>query len=325
MLALLLSLAISAETHPAFTYQTCTRSGCTSVKSFIVHDKHMGDIQNRDQHGTLDYEKHVGVTVNGGTLSQRLVSTDGEGNKIIGSRLYIVNADDKNYELFTFVGKEFTYTVDMSEIPCGVNAALYTVEMPKAGKSPGGVEYGYGYCDANCVDGGCCPEFDIQEASSKATVYTSHTCERADGGCDSSGCGYTPYRDSNDHAFWGQTINVNQPVTIVTQFIGSGSALTEVRRLYVQNGKVTKAAQSLSDSFCRYSASDSKRFANMGASFARGHVVVFSLWDSNGMSWMDGGNAGPCTSYDINSVERNTPNLKVTWSNVKYGDIDTTY
>jgi hypothetical protein len=197
--------------------------------------------------------------------------------------------------------------------------------MPKGGKEPGYVDYGYGYCDANCVDGGCCPEFDIQEASSKAMVFTSHTCERADGGCDSGGCGYNPYRDSNDHSFWGQTVNVNQPITVVTQFIGSGSALTEVRRLYVQGGKVINSPKSLTDSFCGYSAGDSHRLANMGASFARGHVVVFSLWDSNGMSWMDGGNAGPCTSYDTGTIENNSPNLKVTWSNVKYGDLDSTY
>jgi cellulose 1,4-beta-cellobiosidase len=86
----------------------------------------------------LDYEKHVGVTVSGGTLTQRLVSALWDDQKIVGSRLYIVDSADSKYEEYKFVGKEFTYTVDMSQIPCGVNAALYRVEMPAEGKSPGG-------------------------------------------------------------------------------------------------------------------------------------------------------------------------------------------
>jgi hypothetical protein len=324
MLSLLLPFSL-CETHPKFAWQQCTRAGCTPVQGFLVHDRHYAGVWDREKRGDLDYPKDVGATATGGTLTQRLVSKMADGTNVIGSRLYIVATDDKSYEMFTLVGKEFTYTVDLSEIPCGVNAALYTVEMPKGGKAPGYVEYGYGYCDANCVDGGCCPEFDIQEASSKGMVFTSHTCERSNGGCDSGGCGYNPYRDSKDHAFWGTTIDVKKPVTVVTQFLGAGGGLTEVKRLYVQGGKVIKAAQSLTDAFCHYGPTDSHRLANMGASFARGHVIVFSLWDSNGMGWMDGGNAGPCTSYDTGTIEKTQPNLKVTWSSVKYGDLDSTY
>nr|BAB64563.2 endoglucanase 1 [Holomastigotoides mirabile] len=326
---MLVALAVSVfcEKHPKFVWQQCTKGGCSDVSGYLVHDRHIGDVWDRENtdYPELDYDANVGVTVSadGKTLSQRLVSKLWDDKKAVGSRVYIVDTTDKKYQLFQFVGKEFTYTVDMSQIPCGVNAALYTVEMPAEGKSPGGVEYGYGYCDANCVDGGCCMEFDIQEASSKAIVYTTHSCQSQTGGCDTSGCGYNPYRDSNDHAFWGQTINVNQPVTIVTQFVGSGGSLTEVKRLYVQGGKVTPAAKSLSDSYCN--VNDYRSLKTIGASFQRGHVVVFSLWDSDGMSWMDGGNAGPCTSYNVATVESSQPNLKVTWSNVKFGDIDSTY
>nr|BAF57385.1 putative glycosyl hydrolase family7 [uncultured symbiotic protist of Neotermes koshunensis] len=328
MLSLLLSISLAAEAHPKLSWQTCTREGCKTVNGYLVHDRHIGNVWDRERHGDLDYAKDIGVTTSGSTLQQKLVSQASAANNganVIGSRLYLVDSADQKYELFKLVGKEFTYTVDMSEIPCGVNAALYTVEMQAAGKAPGGVQYGYGYCDANCVDGSCCAEFDIQEASSKAMVFTSHVCEKIDGGCDSSGCGYNPYRDSKDHAFWGTTIDVTKPVTVVTQFIGTAGTMTEVRRLYVQGGKVIKAAQSLSDTFCHYSATDVHNMAHMGASFQRGHVIVFSLWDGNGMSWMDGGNAGPCTSYDVATIEKTRPNLKVTWSNVKFGDIDSTY
>jgi cellulase len=328
----LVSLALSAnatEVHPKFIWKKCTKAGCTSVNGFLVHDKHLeGGTWHRggDQ---LDYEKEVGVITNGGTVSQRLMSTY-KGAKVTGSRIYILAENDKQYEEFKLVGKELSYTVDMSQIPCGVNAALYTSEMPQNGKKttedPFGPEGGTGYCDANCVDGDCCPEFDIQEASSKAMVFTAHCCESKTH-CDTSGCGYNPYRDSGDKTFWGGTINVNVPVTVVTQFVGSGGTLSEIKRLYVQGGRTIKAAQSLNDVFCKWGTGQFAQYsmAKMGASFQRGHVLVFSLWASDGMSWMDGGNAGPCRSYNVASIKASQPNLKVTWSNVKFGDIDSTY
>jgi cellulase len=329
MLPLLCAFSLCEE-HPKFTWQKCTKAGCTKVNGFLVHDKHIGNTWYRgaDQ---LDYANEVGVTVSGGTLSQRLVSRY-KGQKTIGSRLYIMTEDEKAYEKLNFVGKELSYTVDMSQIPCGVNAALYTVEMAKGGKptpesSNLGAEGGTGYCDANCVDGGCCAEFDVQEASSKAMVFTAHTCMQQNGNCDASGCGYNPYRDSNDKTFWavGGKVDVSKPVTVVTQFVASGTKLSEVKRKYVQGGRVIEAAKSLTDAFCNWHGNDGRSLANMGDSLARGHVIVFSLWDSDGMGWMDGGNAGPCKSYNVASVEASQPNLKVTWSNVKFGDIDSTY
>nr|BAF57430.1 putative glycosyl hydrolase family7 [uncultured symbiotic protist of Mastotermes darwiniensis] len=325
MFALFVCYAFSAaEAHPKFTYKKCTKGGYTPVNAFIVHDKHIGQVSDRKD-TAIDYEKDVGVTVSGGTLSQKLVNTY-NGQKVIGSRLYVLNADEKNYEIFKLTGKEFTYTVEMKEIQCGVNAALYTCEMPAAGKAPYGAAYGSGYCDGNCVDGSCCPEFDIQEASSHAMVFTVHTCSTPTNGCDTSGCGYNPYRDSQDKTFWavGGKVDVSKPVTVVTQFVATGTTLTEIKRKYVQGGKVTEAAKSLSDKFCNYNGG-TRTMANMGASFNRGHVLVFSLWDGDGMSWMDGGNAGSCTSYNVKQVEATSPNLKVTWSDVRFGDIDSTY
>nr|BAF57426.1 putative glycosyl hydrolase family7 [uncultured symbiotic protist of Mastotermes darwiniensis] len=333
MLVFFFSYSLSAnatEVHPKLQWSRCTKAGCTKVNAFVVHDKHIGDVAHRgaDQ---LDYEKEVGVVTSGGTISQRLVSTY-KGKKVIGSRLYLMTEDDKYYQLFNFVGKEITYTVDMSQIPCSVNAALYTSEMPKGGKPTKddanlGAQGGTGYCDANCVDGGCCPEFDIQEASSKAMVFTAHTCQTPTNGCDSSGCGYNPYRDSKDKTFWavGGKVDVSKPVTVVTQFVSVGTSLSEVKRKYVQGGKVIEAAQSLNDKFCNWNGGQGRSMSAMGASFTRGHVLVFSLWDGDGMSWMDGGNAGPCTSYSHTQVEATSPNLKVTWSNIKFGDIDSTY
>lgn len=46
----------------------------------------------------------------------------------IGSRMYMLN-DSQNYEMFKLKGKEFTFDVDVSQLPCGINGALYFVEM----------------------------------------------------------------------------------------------------------------------------------------------------------------------------------------------------
>jgi cellulose 1,4-beta-cellobiosidase len=44
----------------------------------------------------------------------------------VGSRSYMMNTKDK-YEMFKLKNKEFTFTVDVSKMPCGINGALYFV------------------------------------------------------------------------------------------------------------------------------------------------------------------------------------------------------
>ena len=64
--------------------------------------------------------------------------------------------DENNYQMFQLLGNEFTFDVDVSNIGCGLNGALYFVSMDADGgkaKYPGnkaGAKYGTGYCDAQC-------------------------------------------------------------------------------------------------------------------------------------------------------------------------------
>merc|ERR1711904_408759 len=68
-------------------------------------------------------------------------------------RTYLMK-DDYAYHLFQLKNKEFTYTVDDSQLDCGLNGALYFVQMEAdggAGKyGNAGAKYGLGYCDAQC-------------------------------------------------------------------------------------------------------------------------------------------------------------------------------
>ena len=57
----------------------------------------------------------------------------------IGSRLYLLDSETE-YKLFKVKNKEFTLDVDVSMLHCGLNSALYLVEMDADGgmsKYPG--------------------------------------------------------------------------------------------------------------------------------------------------------------------------------------------
>jgi cellulase len=90
---------------------------------------------------------------------------------------------------------------------------------------------------------------DIWEANANATALTPHPCEGNT--CDKSGCGFNPYAQGN-HAYYGNggTVNTLQPFTVITQFYTNDNTttgtLTEIRRLYIQNGKLIQNAVSTS-------------------------------------------------------------------------------
>jgi cellulose 1,4-beta-cellobiosidase len=133
----------------------------------------------------------------------------------------------------------------------------------------------------------------------------------------------------------------------------------EVRRKYVQDGIVIESPHvtigdrqfdSITDEFCEAAkefTSDPNDYAKKGGisrmskAFEKGMVLVMSLWDdaAAGMLWLDGdfpkdkpssdpGVArGPCgpNSGDPTTVRREHPDAYVTYSNIKFGEIDSTY
>jgi cellulose 1,4-beta-cellobiosidase len=58
--------------------------------------------------------------------------------------------------MFKLKNQEFTFDVDMSNLGCGLNGALYFVEMDADGgkskyaNNKAGAKYGTGYCDSQC-------------------------------------------------------------------------------------------------------------------------------------------------------------------------------
>ncbi|CAE6477028.1 unnamed protein product [Rhizoctonia solani] len=423
-----------AEVHPTLTWQKCTKSGgCqTQSQGKIVLDANWRWVHNTGGYtncytgqtwdSTLcsdpvecaqgcaldgaDYSGTYGINANGNSLTLKFVTKTENTN--VGSRVYLM-ADDSKYQMFKLKNQEFAFDVDVSNLPCGLNGALYFSQMEADGgtakysNNKAGAKYGTGYCDAQCPKdikfingeanvldwkgsstdlnsgtgryGSCCNEMDIWEANSISTAYTPHPCTvqgqtRCSGSectsyCDQAGCDFNSYRMGVKNYYGkGYTVDTSQKMTVVTQFITADGtatgALKEIRRLYVQNGKVIQnsktnisgmsAYDSITEAFCtaqKTAFSDTNTFSqkggytNMGKAFDSGMVLVLSIWDDHAanMLWLDsnyptdrpasqpGTARGTCatTSGVPKDVEANSPNASVTFSNIKFGDIGSTY
>jgi len=141
----------------------------------------------------------------------------------------------------------------------------------------------------------------------------------------------------------GLTVDTSRPFTVVTQFPAVNNKLTEIRRLYVQDGKVIQNAavnytgppdiNYIDDEYC--TDTGATRFMDLGAvegmgeALRRGMVLVFSIWwDAGGyMTWLDSGNAGPCnaTEGSPSTIVKVQPNPAVTFSSIKWGEIGSTF
>ncbi|KAF8603702.1 cellobiohydrolase I [Ceratobasidium sp. AG-I] len=426
---------LTAETHPTLPWQKCTKSGgcVTQSSGKVVLDSNWRWVHStsgatncytgQKWDATLcpdavtcakncaldgaDYSGTYGITTSGNALTLKFVTRGANTN--VGSRVYLMASDDTNYEMFKLKNQEFTFDVDVSNLPCGLNGALYFSQMDADGgkakypNNKAGAKYGTGYCDAQCPRdikfingesnsvgwtgstsdsnsgtgnyGTCCNEMDVWEANSDATAYTPHPCTGTGqtrctttgcaSVCDQAGCDFNSYR-MGDKTFYGKglTVDTNKKITVVTQFITADGtatgALSEIRRIYVQDGKVIQnsktnipgmdAYDSVSDKFCaaqKTAFSDGNDFATKGGlstmdkSFTAGVVLVMSIWDDHAanMLWLDsqypvGGNAaspgvtrGRCatTSGTPTDVETNSPNSSVTYSNIRFGDLGSTY
>jgi len=283
--------------NPKLLTQTCTKKhGCKTQGTYVVLDALSHPIDTKSgascQNSTgrpdtsicptvgacashcalegIDYAQH-GVHAHGDELKLYQYLNINGTETSVSPRLYLLGADGKDYEQPALLNQEFTFTVDVSNLPCGMNGALYLSAMDRTGGrstlNPAGAAYGTGYCDAQCPDNGwtngvanlahkgaCCNEMDIWEANARSTQLTPHACNvtglyqctgadcGGDGVCDKSGCGINPYGEG-DHSFYGykDVVDTTQPFTVVTQFhTDNGKAsgkLSQIKRLYVQHGK----------------------------------------------------------------------------------------
>ncbi|KAI0085767.1 cellulase [Irpex rosettiformis] len=425
-----------AETHPKLPSQLCTKSGCTNQNTAVVLDANWRWLHTTTGYtncytgntwdATLcpdattcaqncavdgaDYSGTYGITTSGNALTLKFKTGSN-----VGSRVYLMQTDSA-YQMFKLLNQEFAFDVDMSNLPCGLNGALYLSQMDQDGglsKFPtnkAGAKYGTGYCDSQCPHdikfingkanvagwtgsasdpnagsgqfGTCCSEMDIWEANNDAAAFTPHPCsvdgqtqcsgtdcgddtERYSGVCDKDGCDFNSFR-MGDKSFLGKgmTVDTSRKFTVVTQFITTdGTAngdLHEIRRLYVQDGKVIQnsavsipgidSVNSITDNFCAQQKTvfgDTNYFATlgglkkMGDALKAGMVLAMSVWDDHAasMQWLDSnypadGDAtnpgvarGTCSADSglPTNVESQAASASVSFSNIKWGDLNSTF
>jgi cellulose 1,4-beta-cellobiosidase len=156
------------ETHPKMTWSQCSGTGGTSCKTVngeVVIDANWrwlhakGDYTNCYTGNTwnttlcpdnascstncvvdgADYSATYGATTSGNGLTLKFI-TKGQYSTNIGSRLYLMK-DSSTYQTFNLIGNEFTFDVDVSKLPCGLNGALYFVTMDPKGQGTAGAKY----------------------------------------------------------------------------------------------------------------------------------------------------------------------------------------
>ncbi|KAG9003403.1 Exoglucanase 1 [Tulasnella sp. JGI-2019a] len=250
-----------AETHPTLTWSKCTTAGgCVTQTGSVVLDSNWRWVHNVGGYtncytgntwdATLcpdpvtcaancaldgaDYSGTYGVTTSGGALTLEFITGSN-----VGSRLYLL-ASDTEYQMFDLLNQEFSFDVDLSTLPCGLNGAVYFSEMAADGgtsahpTNKAGAQYGTGYCDSQCPHdikfingeanllnwtatsansgtgtiGACCSEMDVWEANTISAAYTPHPCS-SDGilACTGSTCTSTCDQagcDFNSYR-WGNT------------------------------------------------------------------------------------------------------------------------
>jgi len=251
------------ERHPQLNVEHCTKAGgCTTEQKAVTIDANWRwtnkagkncytgntwdttlcpDPKTCSENCGVDgaqeeYTNTYGVFASGAELKLKFV-TQGPYSKNIGSRSYLLE-DEETYKLFKLKNKEFTFDVDVSQLPCGLNGALYFVAMDADGgmsKYPlnkAGAKYGTGYCDAQCphdikfingeanvIDwkpqpndknsgwghyGSCCTEFDVWESNSISTAYTAHACAvKEQTRCEGADCGDDRLGPAPGHRFDG--------------------------------------------------------------------------------------------------------------------------
>lgn len=176
------------EEHPSFTWSRCSSSSCTDVAGSIVLDAEHRWLRVNDTSYASCFEYSRSV-IDGGAIWLNCDSNEDctakcalEGgdyaytgmmdfederslsmkyhfykdfSNTVNLRAYLLEEENK-YQMFTLLDNEVAFDVDLSKVPCGLNAALRFVAMDADGgtaKYPtqkAGAKYGTGYCDAQC-------------------------------------------------------------------------------------------------------------------------------------------------------------------------------
>ncbi|KAH9886106.1 glycoside hydrolase [Xylariomycetidae sp. FL2044] len=200
-------------------------------------------------------------------------------------------------------------------------------------------------------------EYFVCEGTDCGGTYSE---DRYNGDCDPDGCDLNPFRHGNTDFYGkGKTVDTSKKFTVVTQFHGSGTTLDSINQYFIQDGvkievptsQVVDGGNEINQAFCDASKDlfgDNQRFEEMGGLAQMGKatgapmVLVMSVWDDAyaNMLWLDGEKypldrdaSEPGVARGECAVDGSTPeqvreeqaDAKVTYSNIKFGPIGSTY
>ena len=186
--------------------------------------------------------------------------------------------------------------MDVSNLGCGLNGALYFVSMDldgglaKYSGNKAGAKYGTGYCDAQCPRdikfingeanvegwnpssndnnagagryGTCCSEMDIWEANNMANAYTPHPCtEIGQTRCEGDDCGGTYSSDRYAGVCDPDGCDFNPYRMGNKEFYGLGKIVDSSKKLTVVTQFLKNSAGQLSE-IKRFYAQDGRIIAN---------------------------------------------------------------
>lgn len=167
------------EIHPILSIQACTApEQCTTLNTAVTFDANWRWIHTVDNvvncfegnewrpescpdpmtcldicalEGT-DYPYEHGIITTGDALTLKHANI-GSFIRNVASRVFLMASDIK-YQMFSLLNQKFTFDVDVSKVPCGLNGALYLTAMHEDGgttkypSNTAGAKYGAGYCDS---------------------------------------------------------------------------------------------------------------------------------------------------------------------------------
>ncbi|CAK0797806.1 unnamed protein product [Prorocentrum cordatum] len=233
--------SVSPENHPRLQLLGCSSEGCCQDDAMITIDANWRWLHKKggfdscyadgwqcqdpaacatgcelEGQDTAAYQSQYGITTSGSALNLKFITKNEYGTNV-GSRVYVMQGNE--YKMFKLKNREFTFDVDLSTLECGINGALYLVEMSAngdigVGNNRAGAHFGTGYCDAQCfLDGKfiagaanvplgdlgyCCTEVDIFEANMRSAALSMHTCSNPGAEkCSGLECGPGSHGDSS--------------------------------------------------------------------------------------------------------------------------------
>jgi len=219
------------------------------------------------------------------------------GRGYITSQNYL-NQSNPAYLKLNLLGGSIEWDVDLSNHGCSCVAAFYLVRMP--GHYQNGTNWmntdGWGYCDANKVNGNFCPEFDLMEANKFSWATTPHKCDSPTNygfynNCDAGGQCASNIVDKlawNGYGPGGQyTIDTTRPFHAKVSFAKTNGQFSSYTTTLTQNGKT----QSMTGN-CSY-------LNALGWDMSGYMVPVVSNW-SGGVDWLQKGRCqGGCNGPNL--------------------------